>query len=40
MLIAKTNNSNPTIAEIVTGVNDALAEWRAHKLLAEIKERG
>lgn len=39
MLVAKTNNSNPTIAEIVDGINEALMPWRQERLLDEVHAR-
>lgn len=36
MLVAKSNNSNETIMEIIDGLNDALVPYRAAKLLRDV----
>jgi len=36
MIIARSNNSNPTIVEIIDGINNAMVDYRQDKLLEEV----
>jgi len=40
MIIARSNNSNPTIVDIIDGINNALVDYRHEKLLEEVAARG
>lgn len=39
MIVARSNNSNETIVEIIDGINEALAEYRGQKVLHEVAVR-
>ena len=36
MIVARSNNPNDTIVDIIDGINDALIDYRAQKLREEI----
>lgn len=40
MIVARSNNSNETIVQIIDGINDALQPYRGQKILQEVAERG
>jgi hypothetical protein len=39
MIVARSNNSNETIVEIIDGINESLAEYRGQKVLHDVRER-
>jgi len=39
MIVARSNNSNETIVEIIDGINEAMVDYRQAKLLSELNAR-